>query len=196
MVRPAVLPIIELTPITPVNSRGSYFSLKFSNRFESSSNTLLFARTDLTMSEGCTSWRSISSNLCRNRNLSEALASSFASASPPAALNALEPDHFSYFSSRERILSSRLGDCGAVSLSELVGLELVCLGGGEAGGCGAVRGLGAVDKLAHGGLATLARLALLDRVLLPLLLLLLLVLLLLFNICAANLGKGSDNGPS
>jgi len=122
------------------------------------------------------------------------LASSFASASPPAALNALEPDHFSYFSSRERILSSRLGDCGAVSLSELVGLELACLGGGEAGGCGAARG--AVDKLAHGGLATLARLALLDRVLLPLLLLLLLVLLLLFNICAANLGRGNDNGPS
>jgi len=149
------------------------------------------------MSEGCTSWRSKSSNLCRNRNLSEALASSFARASPPAALNALEPDHFSYFSSRERILSSRLGDCGAVSLSELVGLELVCLGGGEAGGCGAARGLGAVDKLVHGGLAILARLALLfDREPLPLLLLLLLVLLLLFNICAANLGKGNDNGPS
>lgn len=197
VVRPAVLPIIELTPITPVNSRGSYFSLKFSNRFESSSNTLLFARTDFTISEGFTSRRSKSSSLCRIRNLSEALASSFARASPPAALNALEPDHFSYFSSRERILSSRLGDCGAVSLSELVGLELVCLGGGEAGGCGAARGLGAVDKLAHGGLVTLAKLALLDRVPpLPVLLLLLLVLLLLFNICAANLGKGNDSGPS
>lgn len=122
-----VPPIIEpVTPplITPVNSLGSYFSLKFSRRFESSSNTLLLASTDLTMSLGCTSCRSKSSNLCRNLNLSETVASSLARASPPAALNALDPDHFSYFSSRERILSSRLGDWGAVSLSELVGLGL------------------------------------------------------------------------
>lgn len=124
----------------------------------------------------------MSSNLWRNLNRSVVLASIFVIASPPTELNALEPDHFSYFSSRERILSSRLGDCGAVSLSELVGLELGCLGGGEAGGCGAARGLGAVEKLAHGGLATFARLAPLDREPLPLLLLLLLVLLLLFNI--------------
>lgn len=203
--RLAAVPIIEPTPITPVNSLGSYFSLKFSKRFESSSNTLLFARTDFTMSLGCTSCRSKSSNLCLNLNLSDALASSFARASPPAALNALEPDHFSYFSSRERILSSRLGDCGAVSLSELVGLGLGWRGGGEAGGWGAVRGLGAVARFAHGGLVIFARLELLLGrppllPLFPLLLfappLLLLLLLLLFNIWAANLGKGKDKGPS
>lgn len=123
-VRPLVPPMIELTFNTPVNSRGSYFSLKFSNRFESSSNTLRLARTDFTMSDGCTSCKSRSRSLCRNLNRSDAVASNLASASPPAALNALDPDHFSYFSSSDRILSSRLGDCGAVSLSELVGLGL------------------------------------------------------------------------
>ena len=81
--------------------------------------------------------------MCLNLKRSVALASSLASASPPAALKALVPDHFSYFSSRERIRSSRLGDNGANSLSELVGLGLEFLGGGEAGGCGAALGLGA-----------------------------------------------------
>lgn len=109
-VRPVAPPIIELTFSTPVNSRGSYFSLKFSKRFESSSNTLRLASTDFTMSDGCTSCRSRSSSLWRNLKRSDAVASSFASASPPAALNAREPDHFSYFSSSDRILSSRLGD--------------------------------------------------------------------------------------
>lgn len=196
-------------PITPVNSRGSYFSLKFSRRFESSSKTLRLASTDLTMSEGCTSCSSMSSNLCLKRNLSVALlvGSNLASASPPlVAFKLREPEyHFSYFSSNERMRSSKLGDCGAVSLSELVGLGLGCLGGGDAGGWGAECGLCVAGMLgARDGLVilfTCAALLLVAVLLLPppllfVLLVLLLLLLLLFIICVANLGNGNDSGPS
>lgn len=154
--------------MTPVNSFGSYLSLRFSKRLESSSKTLRFASTDLTMSEGCTSWRSRSRSLCLKRKRSEVCESNLARASPPWALRAREPDHFSYFSSRDRIRSSRLGDWGAVvSLSELVGLGVGCRGG-DAGGWTALRGLlTAGSRSTHGGEPIFDRLRALELLLLP-----------------------------
>lgn len=125
-----------------INSRGSYLSLTFSSRFESSSNTLLLASTDFTMSDGGISLKSKSSKLWRNLKRSPTAASNFASASPPAALSAREPDHFSYFSSKERMRSSSVGDGGESSESDDDDERSDSgLGGGDAGG-GAGTGLG------------------------------------------------------
>ena len=104
----------------------------------------------------------------RYLNLSDIVESNLVSESLLEALSCLEPDHFSYFSSRDRILSSRLGDCGAVSLSEeLMGVGLGCRGGGEAGGCGAALGVNMLIVLfMHGGLEIFDKLLALNRELL------------------------------
>jgi len=123
------------------NSRGSYLSLTFSSRFESSSNTLLLASTDFTMSDGGISLKAKSSKLWRTLKRSPTAASNFASASPPAALNAREPDHFSYFSSKERMRSSSVGDGERSESDDDDERSDSGLGGGDAGG-GAGTGLG------------------------------------------------------
>lgn len=56
-------------------------------------------------------------------------------------VSVLEPDHFSYFSSSDRILSSKLGLGGVTSLSLEFELMLGGRGGGDAGG-GTCTGLG------------------------------------------------------
>jgi hypothetical protein len=91
-----------------MNSLGSYFSPKFSSLLESSSKTDLLARTDLTMSDGWISLGSRSNSLCLVLRVE---GSSFVRLF-------LEPDHFSYFSSRERSLSSHSGEGGEGSESD------------------------------------------------------------------------------
>ena len=94
------------------------------------------------MSDGGISLKSKSSKLWRNLKRSPTAASNFASASPPAALSAREPDHFSYFSSKDRMRSSSVGDGGESSESDDDDERSDSgLGGGEAGG-GAGTGLG------------------------------------------------------
>jgi hypothetical protein len=173
-----------------VNSFGSYFSPTFSNLFKSSSKTDLLAITDLTISEGCTSFRSRSSSLCLSLNFSR-VASNLARASPPEALSALEPDHFSYFSTSDRIRSSNEGLGGVMSLSLEFELRLGGRGGGDAGG-GTCTGLGGLGfeilglVTAGGGLDILSFWPLIPATeTLP-----------RFMTCAANRGRGSVRGPS
>uniref|UniRef100_A0A8D8WAA5 Uncharacterized protein n=1 Tax=Cacopsylla melanoneura TaxID=428564 RepID=A0A8D8WAA5_9HEMI len=109
-----------------IYSLGSYFSFMFSSRFESSSNILRLARTDLTMSDGCSSWTFISSSLCRT---------GFSILLVPVTF--LLPDHFSYFSSNDLSLSSQSVSCvheeeGSESSDEEEGGR----GGGTYGGEG------------------------------------------------------------
>lgn len=172
------------------NSFGSYFSPKFSKRFESSSNTLRFASTDFTISDGGTSFKSTSKSLCLKRNFSDIDASIFARVSLPVVDSDLEPDHFSYFSTTDLIRSSNEGSdglAGAASLSDELELSDGGRGGGEAGG-GTCTGLGggngvAITDANTGGLV----IAVDDEV---------------FDLLnpqrnwAANFGNGKLNGPS
>lgn len=80
--------------------------------------------------------RSRSRSLCFCRNFSRNIASPVA-----GVIEVLEPDHFSYFSSKDLILSSNEGLGGVISLSLEFELMLGGLGGGDAGG-GTCTGLG------------------------------------------------------
>lgn len=85
-----------------LKSFGSYFSPIFSKRLRSSSNIDFLANTDLTMSDGFTSWTSSSRNLWRLAKL--AAASVYV-----CERLALPPFHFSNISSRFLMRSSNDG---------------------------------------------------------------------------------------
>jgi len=130
------LPVLDR--ITGTNSLGSYLSLTFSSRLESSSNTDGLASTDLTISDGWISFRSKSRSLCLDLSLSVTLDT----ASAGWLQNVREPDHFSNISSNALTRSASVGEGGEISESEDDGDGSDGgLGGGEAGG-GTAFGLG------------------------------------------------------
>lgn len=118
-----------------VKGLGSYLSPTFSNRLLSSSKTDLFESRDFTISDGCdrnSSRSSIRGNLAFFPPLPPELlplsfTASFTGADKLFPTTLEDPDHFSYFSSKARILCSRSieglhGECGDSSESE--GLSL------------------------------------------------------------------------
>lgn len=190
-------PVILSALVTGTNSLGSYLSFTFSSRFESSSKTDRLPRTRLTIPDGFIPARSRSRQGCLDRSRSVTELSTLDRASPPDAQMALDPVHCSYILSSALTRSSRewsavgecLGELRAVSESDEEGEGADGgRGGGEAGG-GAGLGLGlgggsetGLGDVTAGGddmddsLAADCREG---------------------NwICAANLGRGNDSGPS
>lgn len=108
-------PAILKALVTGTNSLGSYLSLTFSSRFESSSKTDRLARTRLTISDGLMPGRSKSRHLCFERNRSVTELSTLDRVSPPDAQMALDPVHCSYILSSALTRSSRewsvVGEC-------------------------------------------------------------------------------------
>lgn len=194
-------PAIRRALVAGTNSLGSYLSLTFSSRFESSSKTDRLARTRLTISDGLMPGRSKSRHLCLERSRSVTELSTLDRVSPPDAQMALEPVHCSYILSSALTRSSRewsvVGEClGELMLppsesdDEGDGAEGGRrVGGGDAGG-GAGLGLGlgtgretGLGEVTAGGDEMDDSLAAVDC---------------LGGNCnwAANLGKGSDRGMS
>lgn len=185
--------------VTGTNSLGSYLSLTFSSRLESSSKTDRLARTRLTISEGFIPAKSKSRHLCLDLRRSVTELSTLDRASPPDAQLARFPVHCSYIFSSALTLSSKewsvVGEClgelrfpESESEDEDEGAE-GGLGGGEAGG-GAGLGLGlgggkemGLGDVTAGGDDREESLAADDC---------------LQGNCnwAANLGRGSERGPS